>query len=167
MKENGNMIQRTEYISQLEPFIGKDIIKVITGMRRSGKSTLLETIRSKLLDDGIAPSNNIIIINFESMQWEDAASSAQAFYQTVLELTQNIQGKIYLFFDEVQAVPNWERAINSLRVDLDCDIYITGSNSKLLARRTLDTPSRKVRNCGGVSVFPERNRRSNSQQKPT
>ncbi len=67
MKENGNMIQRTEYISQLEPFIGKDIIKVITGMRRSGKSTLLETIRSKLLDDGIAPSNNIIIINFESM----------------------------------------------------------------------------------------------------
>lgn len=133
MKENGNMIQRTEYISQLEPFIGKDIIKVITGMRRSGKSTLLETIRSKLLDDGIAPSNNIIIINFESMQWEDAASSAQAFYQTVLELTQNIQSKIYLFFDEVQAVPNWERAINSLRVDLDCDIYITGSNSKLLA----------------------------------
>lgn len=126
------MIKRTEYISRLEPFIGKDIIKVITGMRRSGKSTLLEAIRGKLLDGGIT-SNSIITINFESMRWENVTSSAQAFYQTVMDLTQNIQGKIYLFFDEIQVVTDWERAINSLRVDLDCDIYLTGSNSKLLS----------------------------------
>lgn len=126
------MIQRTEYLSRLEPLIGKDIIKVITGMRRSGKSTLLEAVRDKLLADGIAPAN-IITINFESMQWENAASSAQAFYQTVISLTQDIRGKVYLFFDEIQVVTEWERTINSLRVDLDCDIYLTGSNSKLLS----------------------------------
>ena len=126
------MIQRNEYISQLEPFVGKDIIKVITGMRRSGKSTLLEEVRNRLLDNGIA-SDHIITINFESMQWEDAASSAQTFYQTVISLTQGIQGKAFLFFDEIQAVAEWERAVNSLRVDLDCDIYLTGSNSKLLS----------------------------------
>lgn len=126
------MIQRNEYISQLEPFVGMDIIKVITGMRRSGKSTLLEEVRNRLLDNGIA-SDHIITINFESMQWEDAASSAQTFYQTVISLTQGIQGKAFLFFDEIQAVAEWERAVNSLRVDLDCDIYLTGSNSKLLS----------------------------------
>lgn len=126
------MIQRNEYISQLEPFVGKDIIKVITGMRRSGKSTLLEEVRNRLLDNGIA-SDHIITINFESMQWEGAASSAQTFYQTVISLTQGIQGKAFLFFDEIQVVAEWERAVNSLRVDLDCDIYLTGSNSKLLS----------------------------------
>lgn len=126
------MIQRTEYLARLEPFIGKDVIKVITGMRRSGKSTLLEAVRDRLIDSGIAPGD-IIAINFESMQWEDAASSAQAFYQTVMSLARDVRGKAYLFFDEIQVVTDWERAINSLRVDLDCDIYLTGSNSKLLS----------------------------------
>lgn len=126
------MIRRTEYLSRLEPFIDKDIVKVIIGMRRSGKSTLLDAIKEKIVDNGISPTN-IVTINFESMRWRDAASSAQAFYETVISLTEAIRGKIYLFFDEIQIVPSWEQTVNSLRVDLDCDIYLTGSNSRLLS----------------------------------
>lgn len=126
------MIERTEYLSRLEPFIDEDIVKVIVGMRRSGKSTLLEEVKDKLLEKGVSPANTIAI-NFESMQWEDAAASARSFYETVTSLAKDIEGRVYLFFDEIQVVPDWERAINSLRVDLDCDIYLTGSNSKLLS----------------------------------
>lgn len=126
------MIERTEYLLCIEPFIDKDVIKVITGMRRSGKSTLLEAVKNRLLDNGISPAN-IITMNFESMRWEDATTSAQAFYEAVIFLAKAIEGKGYLFFDEIQIVPDWERTVNSLRVDLDCDIYLTGSNSKLLS----------------------------------
>lgn len=126
------MIERKRYLDRIEPFIDKDIIKVLVGMRRSGKSTLLESIRKMIIAHGI-PAGNTLVMNFESMKWEDAATSARSFYNTVISFTENMTGRAYLFFDEVQTVTDWEKAINSLRVDIDCDIYITGSNSKMLS----------------------------------
>lgn len=126
------MIERKRYLDKIEPFIDKDIIKVLVGMRRSGKSTLLESIRKMIIDRGIS-AENTLVMNFESMKWEDATASARSFYNTVISLTKNMTGRVYLFFDEVQTVTNWEKVINSLRVDIDCDIYITGSNSKMLS----------------------------------
>lgn len=126
------MIKRTEYLSKIEPFIDKDVVKVLVGMRRSGKSTLLESIRDRLFEKGV-PCENTLTMNFESMRWEEAALSARSFYDTVLDLVKDVRGRVYLFFDEIQNVPDWEKAINSLRTDIDCDIYLTGSNSKLLS----------------------------------
>lgn len=126
------MIKRTEYLSKIEPFIDKDVVKVLVGMRRSGKSTLLESIRDRLFEKGV-PRESTLTMNFESMRWEEAALSARSFYDTVLDLVKDVRGRVYLFFDEIQNVPDWEKAINSLRTDIDCDIYLTGSNSKLLS----------------------------------
>lgn len=126
------MIEREHYLSQIEPFIDKDVIKVLVGMRRSGKSTLLEQIGQLLEHRGVNRAN-ILSMSFESMQWEQAASSPQAFYAKVASFIEGVEGKAYLFFDEIQMVDHWEKAVASFRVDFDCDIYLTGSNSKLLS----------------------------------
>ncbi len=126
------MIRRDRYLSQIEPFVGKDVIKVLTGMRRSGKSTLLEAIREELVSAGV-PRSSILSMSFESLRWEKVAASCHAFYEEAASFAGEVDGKAYLFFDEVQQVDQWERAVNSLRIDFDCDIYLTGSNSKLLS----------------------------------
>lgn len=126
------MIVRKTYLEKIKPFMGKDIVKVLTGMRRSGKSTLLGQIQAQLVEDGVDQSN-IIAMDFESLQYEPLTTSHVAFYQEVARRIGDSKNKSYLFFDEIQEVPSWEKAINSLRVDFDCDIYLTGSNSKLLS----------------------------------
>nr|WP_277926791.1 ATP-binding protein [Adlercreutzia sp. JBNU-10] len=126
------VIPRQRYLSRIIPFIDKDVIKVLVGMRRSGKSTLLEEVQTVLLSRGVPPEN-IIALNFESMRWGQAAASPEAFYQEVMALANHLEGRVYLFFDEIQTVEHWERPVNSFRVDLDCDIYLTGSNSTLLS----------------------------------
>ncbi len=126
------MIERQTYLSEVRPFMDKDIVKVLVGMRRSGKSVLLQQIQAELIQKGI-PTENMLFMNFESMQWERAASSYKAFYDEVSVFASDLKGKAYLFFDEIQTVDHWEKAVNSFRVDFDCDIYITGSNSKLLS----------------------------------
>ncbi len=125
------MIKREIYMERIRPFMGNDLIKVLTGMRRSGKSVMLELIKDELIHNGIS-TNNIISINFEDMR-NSHLLNAIDLHKEVLERTKNLIGKIYLFFDEIQEVDNWEKCINSLRVVLDCDIYITGSNAKLLS----------------------------------
>lgn len=100
-------------------------------MRRTGKSTLLKQVCDELLRDGV-PQANIFSINFESAAHSDIKNS-KALYQHITAAVKTVRGTAYLFFDEIQMVDNWETCINSLRVDLDCDIYITGSNGKLLA----------------------------------
>ena len=125
------MIKRESYLKQIEPFIGCDLIKVITGIRRCGKSVILQLVREKLLDSGIK-AKQIISFNFEDMQY-NSLCTAEALHQEILRLTQNLKGKVYLFFDEIQEVKDWEKCLSSLRVKLDCDIYITGSNAKLLS----------------------------------
>ena len=125
------MIKRERYMSQIRPFIGSDLIKVMTGIRRSGKSVMLELVKAELVESGISASN-FISINFEDMRYGHLLT-AQALHDHVMAQAEHIEGKVYLFFDEIQEVTDWERCINSFRVVMDCDIYITGSNAKLLS----------------------------------
>ena len=125
------MIKREGYMSRIRPFIGGDLIKVMTGIRRSGKSVMLELIKEELLETGIRPSQ-FIAINFEDMRFSHL-HTAEALHDEILKRAGEIEGKVYLFFDEIQEVAGWERCVNSLRIALDCDIYITGSNAKLLS----------------------------------
>lgn len=125
------MIKRELYMSRIRPFIGSELIKVMTGVRRSGKSVMLELIREELRGMGVR-TEQFISINFEDMRYAHL-QTAEALHEEVLRRAENIDGKVYLFFDEIQEVQNWEKCVNSLRVALDCDIYITGSNAKLLS----------------------------------
>ncbi|MBQ3033279.1 MAG: ATP-binding protein [Deferribacterales bacterium] len=125
------MIKRERYMSQIRPFIGTDLIKVMTGVRRSGKSVMLELIKQELIESGI-DQEQFISFNFEDMAFSHL-HTAQALYDEVVKRYSAIGQKIYLFFDEIQEVKDWEKCINSFRAALDCDIYITGSNAKLLS----------------------------------
>ncbi|MDR0884280.1 MAG: ATP-binding protein [Oscillospiraceae bacterium] len=121
------MIKRESYMEQIRPFIGKDIVKVITGLRRSGKSVLLDLLRAEIGDE-----KHSIYLNFESRK-NAQYKSADALYDFILQQVGDSREKWTLFFDEIQEVEKWEEAINSFRVDFDADIYITGSNAKLLS----------------------------------
>lgn len=125
------MIKREAYMSRIRPFIGSDLAKVLTGIRRCGKSVMLELIQEEITLSGVDPSQ-FISINFENMS-NASLCTAQALHDEIICRAAKISGKIYLFFDEIQEVQNWETCINSFRVELDCDIYITGSNAKLLS----------------------------------
>lgn len=125
------MIKRELYLKKIRNFIDKPVIKVITGMRRSGKSMILKLISQELLERGIL-SQNIIYINFESLMFSDL-TEFRALYNHIIEKSQTLTGKIYILLDEIQEVEHWEKAVNSSMVDLDCDIYITGSNANLLS----------------------------------
>ena len=120
------MIIRETYLSKIRPFIGKDIIKVLTGIRRSGKSVLLEQIRNEI------NSPNTIFLNFEDLENQHLCEY-NALHQYICQKIGECKDTFYLFFDEIQEVRGWEKAINSLRVKFHADIYITGSNSQLLS----------------------------------
>ena len=121
--------KRDIYLRQLKAFQDTEMIKVITGIRRCGKSSLLKLMALSLRDSGIG-EEQILEMNFESMRFADM--TAKDFYAYVSQRI--IPGKrMYLFFDEVQRVDGWENAVNSFRVDFACDIYITGSNAHLLS----------------------------------
>lgn len=125
------MIKREMYMSRIRPFIGSDLVKVMTGIRRSGKSVMLELIKQELIESGVS-SQQFISINFEDLRYS-YLQTAQALHDEIIKRASEIEGKVYLFFDEIQEVKDWEKCINSLRVSLDADIYITGSNAKLLS----------------------------------
>ena len=125
------MIKRELYMSRIRPFIGTELIKVMTGIRRCGKSVMLELIKQELTESGVSPAQ-FISINFEDMSYSHL-QTAQALHDEITKRAAKIEGKVYLFFDEIQEVKDWEKCINSFRVSLDCDIYITGSNAKLLS----------------------------------
>ena len=125
------MIKREKYISRIRPFIGNELIKVITGVRRCGKSYMLSLLQEELRAQGVKDSD-IIFFNFESVSNRDYAD-AYSLYEEIKKRIIRKKSKSYIFFDEIQEVDNWEKCINSLRVDFDCDIYITGSNAKLLS----------------------------------
>ena len=125
------MIKRELYLNQIERMIDKEPVKIITGVRRSGKTYLLKSIQEELENRGIK-KENIFLISFESMKYNKIENFKQ-LDECIMNLTENTKGKVYLLFDEIQNVENWEKSINACRVDLDCDIYITGSNSELLS----------------------------------
>jgi predicted AAA+ superfamily ATPase len=118
-------------MSRIRPFIGGELIKVLTGIRRSGKSVMLDLIKAELVASGVS-EKQFISINFENLS-NAGLYSAGALHKEISRRISAMSGKIYLFFDEIQEVDGWERCINSFRVEFDCDIYITGSNAKLLS----------------------------------
>lgn len=125
------MIKRELYMDKIKPFMNKNIIKVISGIRRSGKSVLLKCIIEELKNEGIS-NENIIFINFEKMEYKHLKTEKE-LDELILEKTKNLKGKIYFFFDEIQEISTWEKSVNSYLVNFDADIYITGSNANLLS----------------------------------
>ena len=124
------MIQRDYYLTQLIKFKDIDAIKVITGVRRSGKSVLLMLYRDYLVNQGI-PTEQIIYLNFEDIDLFDVRNDHQLLEILKPKLTKTAH--FYLMFDEIQMVSGWQRVINGLRVSYDCDIVVTGSNAKMLS----------------------------------
>ena len=118
-------------MQRIRPFINTDLIKVFTGIRRAGKSVMLELVKNELKESGIG-EENFLCINFEQFS-NSQFLDVESLYKKITDFQKNTKGKIYLFFDEIQEVPGWEKCINSCRIDFDCDIYITGSNAKLLS----------------------------------
>ncbi len=125
------MIPRESYLRRIRPFIDQELIKVITGLRRCGKSVLLELIQNELLTRGIQP-DAILTFNFESLSHRPLCT-APALYDELKRRIGDRKDRIYLFFDEIQEVSDWQRCVNSCRVDFNCDIYLTGSNARLLS----------------------------------
>ena len=120
---------RPNYLNKLIGFKDTEPVKVITGIRRCGKSSLLKLMIEHLKQNGVLPSQ-ILYVNFESFEYVEFNSTK--LYNYVKErIVAN--KRMYLFFDEVQRVKNWENAINAFRVDFNCDIYITGSNAYLIS----------------------------------
>ena len=125
------MIIRENYFNKLRDFIDKPFIKVITGVRRCGKSSILLLLKDELLLRSILPEQ-IIAVNFESFVFSEL-TNANNLYYFIQEKIKDKSTKYYLLFDEIQEVNEWEKAINSFLLDFNVDIYITGSNSKLLS----------------------------------
>ena len=124
------LIDRPEYLNQLIENRDVDLVKIVTGIRRCGKSSLLELYAEWLRKNGV-DNGHIIHMNLESLRYRNLTDYL-SFYDHVAEkIPQN--GKTYLIFDELQMIPSWEKAIESFRLDYDVDIYITGSNSYMLS----------------------------------
>lgn len=125
------MIGRESYVQQLENFIDKPFIKVITGIRRCGKSSVLKMLRSRLLERDVA-QERVIYINFESFANANLLDS-KSLYEYIQSKIQSADKRYYILLDEIQEVERWEKCVNSLMVDFDVDVYLTGSNSHLLS----------------------------------
>ncbi|EAD6939814.1 ATP-binding protein [Listeria monocytogenes] len=125
------MFKRPNYLKQLIQFKDADFIKVITGVRRSGKSVLLMLYKEYLLQEGVQ-ENHIIHINFESFEYQ-TVTTEEKFRQKLDKLLPEDDKKVYLLFDEIQMVEGWQRVVNGIRVSFNSDIIITGSNANMLS----------------------------------
>lgn len=123
-------ILRQSYLDEIQKFINKPVTKILIGMRRVGKSTILKMISEVLLKD--IPSENKIFMNFESLELL-GIRNPETFAKHIQTFLKQNNDKKYFFFDEIQVVHHWEEVINGLQADYDCDIYITGSNSTMLS----------------------------------
>ncbi|MCH5180864.1 MAG: ATP-binding protein [Erysipelotrichales bacterium] len=127
-----NMIQRNEYIKKIIPLIDTKFIKILSGVRRSGKSTILNMIEKYLIDDKGIKKDSIIHMQLDSFQYENI-KDGHSFYNYLVDLIDRDDEKKYLLLDEVQEVYNWEKCVNSLMNEKNVDIIVTGSNSKLMS----------------------------------
>jgi predicted AAA+ superfamily ATPase len=125
------MLQRSDFVKQVWPFVGTDLVKVFTGIRRCGKSVVMTLVQDELRKHG-TPPENMLFFNFEDIA-NAPLCTAEALHEHIKERIKGVLGRVYLFFDEIQEVAQWERCVNSLRVTADVDIFITGSNSTLLS----------------------------------
>ncbi len=125
------MILREKYMSKIRPFINQPIIKVLTGIRRSGKSVMLELIQNELIKQGM-DKKYFMSINLESKK-NQFENTVDGIYAHVKRFVEKSNQKVYLYFDEIQEMEDWKTLINAVMIDFDTDIYITGSNAKLLS----------------------------------
>ena len=121
---------RETYLEQIRPYYDSDIIKVITGVRRAGKSMLLDTIKDELLKNGIA-EDKIIYLNLEDMDFDYIVNASDLNKEIKSRISND--GKYYVFLDEIQHVENFEKALASFRATLNVSLFVTGSNSTLLS----------------------------------
>ena len=124
------MINRPMYVEKIMAYTDTPFVKIITGIRRSGKSTILKLIMKKLQEERNVPAEQIVSYRFDSMEYE--GMTAKQMYD---ELKSKLcpSGRTYLFLDEMQEIPGWERVVNSLASDFDVDLYVTGSNSRMMS----------------------------------
>lgn len=125
------MLKREKYLEEIKELIDVDLVKVFIGMRRTGKTQLMIDTIEELKNNGVN-KKNILYISLESREY-NRLSTYEQLDEIVYSFAKNHEERIYILIDEIQHVDGWEKSINSYRVDLDCDIYITGSNSKLLS----------------------------------
>lgn len=124
------MIDRPMYVEKIMRYVDTPFVKVLTGVRRCGKSTILNMIMERLRNECGIPDDRIVSCRFDSMEYEDM--TAKEMYQE-LKGRLSESGKTYLFLDEVQEIAGWEKAVNSLASDYDVDLYVTGSNSRMMS----------------------------------
>ena len=123
------MIDRPLYVDKIMAYTDTPFVKILTGIRRCGKSSILKMIMERLRDCGI-PENRIVSYRFDSMEYEDMTAK-QMYTELKGKLCQN--GRTYFFLDEVQEIQGWEKVVNSLQSDFDVDLYVTGSNSRMMS----------------------------------
>ena len=124
------MIYRPLYMDRIMPYVDTPFVKILTGVRRCGKSTILKMIMERLKTERNIPAERIINCRYDSMEYEDMTAK-QMYAQLKGQLSPD--GKTYLFLDEIQEIRGWEKVINSLASDFDVDIYVTGSNSRMMS----------------------------------
>lgn len=124
------MIERPLYLNKIMPFVDTPFVKILTGVRRCGKSTILKMIQKKLKEEYHITDEQILSYRFDSMEYEDMTS--KGLYQELKTKILNTK-KTYLFLDEIQEINGWEKVVNTLSSDYDVDIYITGSNSRMMS----------------------------------
>lgn len=130
MKDKALYIDRPMYVDKIMAYVDAPFIKILTGIRRCGKSTMLKIIMDRLHYQKNVPKERIVSFRFDSMLYEDMTAK-QMYEELKSKLSEN--GKTYFFLDEIQEVNGWERVVNSLASDYDVDIYITGSNSHMMS----------------------------------
>lgn len=124
------MINRPLYMDKIMAYVDTPFVKVLTGIRRSGKSTIMKMIMDKLENERHIPKENIISMRFDSMEYGDM--TAKQMFETI-KAGLSDQGRTYLFLDEVQEISGWEKVVNSFLGEYDVDIYVTGSNSRMMS----------------------------------
>lgn len=124
------IIKRPFYIERIIPYVDTPFVKILAGVRRCGKSTILKMIVEELKNRGI-PDERILVYNFDSLEHEGIKTASLCYEEVKERILPN--GKTYLFFDEIQEIESWEKAINSFMIDFDVDIYVTGSNSRMMS----------------------------------
>lgn len=144
------MIKREQYLNQLIKFKDKDLIKVISGIRRCGKSTLFDLYIEYLLNNGVK-KEQIIKLNLEDPIYSELDDYKKLYNYIKVRLIEN--EKNYVFIDEVQSVPEFQRAVDGLYINKNLDVYVTGSNAYLLSGELATLLSRKIYRNKNVTTF--------------
>lgn len=126
------LVIRERYLSRVRPFIDTGLMKIFVGLRRVGKTVLLQQVRDLLISERGVRAEQVLLLNMESYRVRRMAMRDE-LYEYITEASRKAGGRLYLMLDEVQEIPNWQLLVNSLRVDLDVDIYLTGSNATLFS----------------------------------